>query len=105
MKKPVVLIGIFLLFAQVVFAQLANWTAYQSSKFPTNKSGQIHGQARIVQLKFHPTNPNKHHKVFATPNQLQKTQHRLARCLSRAFDLAFDFDFVVLSFLASGLTG
>lgn len=39
-------------------AQLANWTGYKANKFPTNQSGQIHGQARIAQMKFHPTNPN-----------------------------------------------
>lgn len=39
-------------------AQLANWTGYNPGKFPTNQSGQIHGQARIAQMKFHPTNPN-----------------------------------------------
>ncbi len=39
-------------------AQLASWTGYNTGKFPTNQSGQIHGQARIAQMKFHPTNPN-----------------------------------------------
>ncbi len=45
------------------FAQLANWSGYKSTKFPTNRSGQIHGNARISQLKFHPTNPLKYYAV------------------------------------------
>lgn len=49
----------------LVLAQLANWTGYNANKFPTNQSGQIHGQARIVQMKFHPSNPNKYYAVTA----------------------------------------
>ncbi|MEY4933786.1 MAG: hypothetical protein RIS64_145 [Bacteroidota bacterium] len=59
------IIFIFMLISQYSFAQLANWTAYKPEKFPTNLSGQIHGQARIVQMKFHPSNPNKYYAVTA----------------------------------------
>lgn len=57
MTKNILLI--LLIVASIgVSAQLANWTGYNTGKFPTNQSGQIHGQARIAQIKFHPTNPN-----------------------------------------------
>jgi Concanavalin A-like lectin/glucanases superfamily/PKD domain/Secretion system C-terminal sorting domain len=59
------IIFILLCLSQYSFAQLANWTAYKPEKFPTNLSGQIHGQARIVQMKFHPSNPNKYYAVTA----------------------------------------
>jgi hypothetical protein len=45
------------------WAQLANWSGYKPTKFPTNVSGQIHGQARINQMKFHATNPNKMYAI------------------------------------------
>ncbi len=59
------IIFILLCLTQYSFAQLANWAAYKPEKFPTNLSGQIHGQARIVQMKFHPSNPNKYYAVTA----------------------------------------
>ena len=63
MKNITLAIAALLLINNRSYAQLANWTAYQSSKFPTNLSGQIHGQTRICQMKFHPTNANKYYAV------------------------------------------
>jgi Concanavalin A-like lectin/glucanases superfamily/PKD domain len=63
MKRSFLIITIFLFLIDSLSGQLANWTAYLPSKFPTNRSGQIHGQARISQMKFHPSNANKMYAV------------------------------------------
>ncbi len=63
MKNFFTTILVFILFIHTLSAQLANWSAFYPNKFPTNQSGQIHGEARISQLKFHPSNPNKYYAV------------------------------------------
>lgn len=58
----------FLLFGITAFAQLANWTPGSNStytNFPVNVSGQINGACRIVQMKFHATDPTKLYTVTA----------------------------------------
>ncbi|MEN9609223.1 MAG: hypothetical protein RLZZ628_37 [Bacteroidota bacterium] len=57
------IVFLLLCISQYCSAQLANWTAYKPDKFPTNLSGQIHGQARIAQMKFHPADANKLYAV------------------------------------------
>ena len=48
-----------------VFAQTANWSAYQPALFPVNSSGQINGISRVSQVKFHPTSNQKMYAVSA----------------------------------------
>lgn len=46
------------------FAQVANWTPVPAGTiFPTNLVGQINGMARITQMKFHVSNPQKFYAV------------------------------------------
>ncbi len=55
-----------LLFGINVSAQLANWspgTNTSYTNFPVNVSGQINGACRIVEMKFHATDPNKLYAV------------------------------------------
>ena len=67
MKKSIIKSLVFTCFCLIytiqLNAQLANWTPVKSAKFPVNSSGQIHGQCRITQMKFHPTNPAKLYAV------------------------------------------
>ncbi len=63
MKKFFFLTILTLITTQSAWAQMANWSGYKPTKFPTNASGQIHGQARINQMKFHATNPNKMYAI------------------------------------------
>jgi hypothetical protein len=61
--KRFFLLALTLITTNSAWAQLANWSGYKPTKFPTNVSGQIHGQARISQMKFHATNPNKMYAI------------------------------------------
>ncbi len=57
---------LILLFGINVSAQLANWspgTNASYTNFPVNVSGQINGACRIVEMKFHATDPNKLYAV------------------------------------------
>lgn len=65
MKQQFIAIGFISLFAQMLSAQLANWTAYKPEKFPARNTSQVHneGSARISQMKFHHSNPNKFYAV------------------------------------------
>lgn len=65
MKKIIFFIFFLTISTISLFGQLANWEAYKPTKFPVNRSGQIHGQARVVQMKFHATNPNKYYAITA----------------------------------------
>ncbi|MBL0315969.1 MAG: hypothetical protein IPP69_09385 [Flavobacteriales bacterium] len=56
----------FLMTANQLIAQLANWSVGASANFtdfPNQASGQINGACRITQLKFHTTDPNKMYTV------------------------------------------
>lgn len=68
MKIVIPYIFCFLFFGSTALAQLANWStginaAY--TNFPVNSSGQINGFGRIVQMKFHATDPTKMYAVTA----------------------------------------
>lgn len=55
---------ISLLFITVSKAQIANWTPVPAgTNFPTNLVGQINGMARITQMKFHSSNPQKFYAI------------------------------------------
>ena len=97
-----ILFLIFFAVSLTASAQLANWTGYKANKFPTNLSGQIHGQARVVQMKFHPTNPNIFYALtsqgglFITTDQAQNwtvaagTDIMTAKCASICIDYTND---------------
>jgi PKD repeat protein/photosystem II stability/assembly factor-like uncharacterized protein len=68
MNKQIITLLITLLFGFTVSAQLANWSPGSNAaytNFPVNVSGQINGACRIVDMKFHPTDPNKFYAVTA----------------------------------------
>jgi Sortilin, neurotensin receptor 3,/PKD domain len=68
MKKSIKILFFFLLFGSTVSAQLANWSPGSNptfTNFPVNSSGQINGFGRIVQMKFHATDPTKLYAVTA----------------------------------------
>lgn len=66
MKKHFYFSLLFLLGLMVAKSQLANWTpVLAGTNFPVNASGQINGNARICQMKFHPTNTNIFYAVTA----------------------------------------
>lgn len=66
MKKHFYFSLLFLLGLLVAKSQLANWTPVMAgTNFPVNASGQINGNARICQMKFHPTNTNIFYAVTA----------------------------------------
>lgn len=54
----------FLVFVIPCKAQIASWTPVPAgTSFPTNLVGQINGMARITQMKFHVSNPQKFYAV------------------------------------------
>ena len=64
-KTTIILISLFVMLANLLQSQTANWSAVSSAKFPTNVSGQINGISRVSQMKFHPANANKMYAISA----------------------------------------
>ncbi len=68
LKKHIAILISLVLFGSTVSAQLANWTPGTNAtytNFPVNVSGQINGACRMVQMKFHATDPTKLYAVTA----------------------------------------
>jgi len=64
MKLRVTALIVSVLMCNTLLAQLANWSPVPSgTNFPTNNVGQINGIARISEMKFHASNPNKFYCV------------------------------------------
>ncbi|MCC7505907.1 MAG: PKD domain-containing protein, partial [Saprospiraceae bacterium] len=65
MKKIITLFAFFILLTSSALAQLANWSNIGATDFPLDVSGQINGFCRIVQMKFHHSDPNRFYAVTA----------------------------------------